>query len=204
MIRSVTGIVLISMICTLVIPACGPHRNDQKEKAVAANEAKFKKRNPDVVSATLERDARFAVDAIASGLMEIKWSELAQKNGSEPRVKAFGNSMAAAQQTANNELRRMAASKQITLPDTAVAGARYQQLKSLTGDRFDKDYIKTMIRSQRQNIEVFNRYISAGKDSDLLRWAILKLPALKQHLGYARGVDSILERQRINGVPSLP
>src|SRR5690242_3779496 len=58
----------------------------------------------------------FANDAGAGGMMEVELGQLAEKNGSSPAVKNFGKMMVTDHSKLNDELKDLAAKKNITLP----------------------------------------------------------------------------------------
>lgn len=177
--------------------SCNSRPANEREAASDSNAARFKQKNPDVVAATLERDARFAVDAAGSGMAEAELGTTAVDKASEKLVKQLGDSMAHAYSAANGVLKRIAAQKNISIPAVPGDEKVLRELQVLKGTAFDDRYLQQVKKMHGKDIELFKRYISAGKDSDLLRWAILRLPVLEQQLEYIKTIDStVIQRRR--------
>ena len=130
-----------------------------------------------------ERDKKFAVEAAEGGLMEVKLGELAQVNGLSEAVKNLGSQMAADHSKANNELRSLASTKNITLPTTlSEKGMRaYDKLSKKQGKDFDKAYTKCMVKDHKKDICEFKKEAKKGSDSDLKSWASNTVSTLEHH-----------------------
>jgi putative membrane protein len=85
---------------------------------------------------------------------------------------------------ANDKLQVLAASKSISLPTSASIGemATKAKLDVLSGDTFDKSYIKSQIKDHRGAIALFNKEIASGQDPDAKAFASATLPTLRMHL----------------------
>jgi len=66
-------------------------------------------------------DRKFVMSAAQGGLAEVQLGQLAAKNGSADTVKQFGQRMVDDHSKANDELKSLASSKQVTLPDSMDA-----------------------------------------------------------------------------------
>lgn len=176
--------------------SCNPRPAGEQNAASDSNAARFKKQSDHTVAATLERDARFAVDAAGSGMTEAELGITAVDKASEKLVQQLGDSMAHEYATANAALKGIAAKKNISIPAAPADGNLLHELRGIKGTAFDDRYLQQVKKMHGSDIELFKRYISAGKDSDLLRWAILRLPVLEQHLEYIKTVDSMVMQQR--------
>jgi putative membrane protein len=88
---------------------------------------------------------------------------------------------------ANEQLKKIAAKKDIKLP-TALEGkqkATYDKLIKLRGDEFDREYMSTMVSDHKEDIEKFQKQADNGKDPDMKKFATDQLPILKKHLELA-------------------
>lgn len=88
----------------------------------------------------------------------------------------------------NEELKALAAKKQIKIP-TALSSAAKQQYDSLAamqGEKFDMLYMNMMIASHEETVGLFQTESNKGQDKELKSWADAKIPALKQHLEQAK------------------
>jgi putative membrane protein len=56
------------------------------------------------------------------------------------------------------------------------------KLEILSGDTFDKSYIKGMIKDHEEDITVFKKEAASGQDPDAKAYAAATLPTLRAHL----------------------
>jgi putative membrane protein len=62
------------------------------------------------------------------------------------------------------------------------------KLNLLSGDSFDKSYIKGMIASHKDDIKEFQKEASEGKDAEAKAFASATLPTLQMHLEKIRAI----------------
>jgi putative membrane protein len=129
-------------------------------------------------------DAAFYKDAAQGGLAEVAAGRLAQDKGNSQPVKDFGAMMVKDHSAANEKLQSLAASKSITLPTRSSVGqmAAKTKLDVLSGDTFDKSYVKGQVSAHRQTIALFRKEISSGQDADAKAFAAETLPTVRAHL----------------------
>src|SRR5690348_1621236 len=93
-------------------------------------------------------DKTFMNRAAEGGVAEVKLGQLAQQKASNPAVKDFGQRMATDHQKADDQLKSLASSKNVTLPDSMSAKDQvlYNRLSKLSGDQFDREYMRAMVQ----------------------------------------------------------
>ena len=128
-------------------------------------------------------DASFMKSAAEGGMSEVELGQLAQQKASNPAVKDFGAMMVKDHTAANEKLKALAASEQVTLPDSPslMQKASKTKLNMLSGDSFDKSYVKGMIDDHKNDIKEFQNEISEGKDPQARAFASATLPTLQMH-----------------------
>lgn len=129
-------------------------------------------------------DSSFMKNAAEGGMSEVELGQLAQQKGTNPAVKDFGAMMVKDHSAANEKLKSLAASKQVSLPDSpsVMQKATKTKLNMLSGDTFDKSYVKGMIEDHKTDIKEFQKEASEGKDPDAKAFAVATLPTLQAHL----------------------
>ena len=139
---------------------------------------------PMVAFAQSNPDASFYKHAAEGGLAEVELGNLAQQKSQNPSVKDFGAMMVKDHSAANDKLKSVAASKNVTLPTNPSVGqmATKTKLEVLSGDTFDKSYIKGMIKDHQEDIAEFNKEAQSGRDPDAKAYARTTLPTLQAHL----------------------
>jgi len=135
-------------------------------------------------------DASFFKDAAAGGMSEVELGQLAQEKASNPAVKAFGAMMVKDHGAADDKLKSLAMSEQVALPDgpTMMQKATKTKLDLMSGESFDKSYIKGMIDDHKADIKDFEKEASDGKDPQAKAFAAATLPILKHHLHRAEAI----------------
>ena len=135
-------------------------------------------------------DQRFMKDAAQGGMAEVELGELAMQNGSSDDVKKFGQRMVDDHSKANDKLKELASSKGITLPQepNAKQKATKNQLSKLSGEQFDKAYMKDMLKDHKQDIAEFQSESNTGHDPDVKNFATETLPTLRDHLKDAQSI----------------
>src|ERR1700722_3294766 len=129
-------------------------------------------------------DGSFYKHAAEGGIAEVDAGRLAQDKGNSQQVKDFGAMMVKDHSAANEKLQALASSKGITLPTSASVGqmATKAKLDVLSGDAFDKSYVKGQISAHRDTIALFRKEISSGQDADAKAFATATLPTVRSHL----------------------
>jgi putative membrane protein len=136
------------------------------------------------VGADSNPDASFYKKAAEGGIAEVDAGNLAQQKANKQALKDFGAMMVKDHSAVNEKLQALAASKNISLPTSASVGdmATKAKLDVLTGDTFDRSYIKSQIKDHRGAIALFKKESSSGQDPDAKAFAIAALPTLRMHL----------------------
>jgi putative membrane protein len=131
-----------------------------------------------------KKDEKFAMAAAKGGLLEVKLGELAQSNGSSQEIKLLGQMMQEDHSKANAELKTLALSKGILLPNSLdpEGQKKYDELAKMKGEEFDKAYSKFMVKDHKKDIKMFKKEANSGSDSQMKEWASKTLPKLEHHL----------------------
>ncbi len=144
------------------------------------------------------RDIKFAKCAADDGLMEVQLGKLALTKAYASEVKMHAQHMIDDHGKANEELKALAAKKNIMLPTAPSEKKmrRTQKLNKLQGDEFDKRYSKCMVRAHKKAICKFRKEAKRGKDAELKAWANEKLPTLQSHLGMWKETCKLFSKKK--------
>lgn len=160
---------------------------DSVENAKEQNEAN---------KAVPEDDSKFMVKAASGGMMEVELGQAAQQKAQSQRVKDFGAMMVRDHTQANNELKALAANKNVSLP--AALGDDHQkhvnELNEKTGADFDKAYMSMMVDDHKKDISEFEDAANKGNDADIKAFAAKTLPVLRTHLDSAQAVHDGIKK----------
>jgi putative membrane protein len=135
-------------------------------------------------------DSAFFKHAAEGGIAEVEAGQLAQDKGNTQAVKDFGAMMVKDHSAANDKLKGIAAGENITLPTSSSASqmASKAKLEVLTGDTFDKSYIKGQVKAHEHTVALFKKEIASGTDAQAKAFATETLPTVRAHLKKIRQI----------------
>jgi putative membrane protein len=165
------------LIMGLVLFSC--NNNTEKQDTVDSAKAVNKEVKP------VQSDAsNFAVEAANGGMMEVELGKIAQEKAINPRVKAFGEMMVNDHTEAGNNLKQIATTLNIALPDSVSNDTRKEidKMKMKKGRDFDKAYISMMVDDHKKDIAEFRKCADNCSDSTIKSFAANTLPVLVKHL----------------------
>jgi putative membrane protein len=140
------------------------------------------------VSSSGSEDIEFVLDAAKGGMAEVEFGKLAAERAQNAEVKKFAERMVNDHSKAGNELKSLAQSKGIRLPEEIEAKDRalLNRLSKLNGAAFDRAYMQAMVSDHVKDVSEFSKTSKSAKDEDVRSWATKTLPALQEHLRMAR------------------
>jgi putative membrane protein len=144
---------------------------------------------PLALAANPEADA-FMQKAIEGNLAEIQVGQLAQQKGATQGVRHFGTVLQQDHSTANQQAMSAASSMGVTAPSQPgpKEQAEYQHLAALSGSRFDKAFVKAMVKDHKKDIAVYKKEARAS-NSPAATYAQQSLPVLHKHLQLAESLE---------------
>ncbi len=152
-------------------------------------------------SGHMAADHKFAMEAAMGGMMEVELGKLAASKGASDEVRQFGQKMVDDHSKANEELMQLASGKGMTLPAAPDAKhqAEMQKLSALSGEKFDKEYVKMMVKDHKKTVATFEKEAGGGMDAELKAWAASTLPTLREHLQMIQRInDKMMMRKSGN------
>ena len=136
--------------------------------------------------------APFVGTAAMDGLAEVEHGRLATQNASSPDVKQFAQRMVDDHSKAGEELKALAAQKEVTLATKMddQHRAMHDKLAKLKAAAFDKAYMGHMVTAHLQAVALFQQEAKGGQDPDVKAWAAKTLPTLQEHLKMASSINA--------------
>jgi putative membrane protein len=135
-------------------------------------------------------DKKFIREAAEGGMAEVELGRLATEKASNEDVKKFGERMVNDHSKANDELKQIASSKGVDLPNDLSAKDKMlkERLSKLSGDSFDKAYMQNMVKDHRKDVAEFTKESRSASDPEVKQFAGKTLPTLKEHLQKAESI----------------
>jgi putative membrane protein len=144
------------------------------------------------------QDQKFLMETAEAGMAEVQLAQLAQQKATSNEVKEFAKQLEQDHSKANEELKTLAQQKNINLP--SEAGAKHQnqisKFNNLSGDKFDKEYVKAMVSEHKKKVKEFQKQSDRSMDSNVKEFAAKTLPTLQTHLQKAEELQTTSTRAR--------
>lgn len=191
-----------AMVSALALAACGSNTERKTDNAVDAAQNAIEN-TAEATGNVLENAGQalmptpapqeFVNRAARSDAFEIAAAQLAAKNASSAAVKDFARMMADAhnQSTAAIKKAAAAATPAVT-PDATLTSDQQEdlaELRALTGERFDKEYIDGQVDAHEDALDLMKKYAADGEAAPLKNAARDLVPVIEKHLARARELD---------------
>lgn len=187
-------VILTMALAVWLFQACNNAGKDSTDTADSINTEK----DTSVAGAgiaVVADDAAFAVEAANGGMSEVELGKLAQLKATNAKVKEFAEMMVMDHSKANEELKALAKTKNITLPDSvnSESKAMVKKLTEKTGADFDKAYVSDMVDDHKKDVAKFEDASKNLKDAELKAFVDKTLPVLKGHLAKITAINDGLK-----------
>ena len=189
---------LISLLfvgCICVFSACNSSssKSDTVDSAKDVNDSMMSNdtSNMNPAAPVTEDDANWAVEVANAGMTEVELSKAAQDKATSQRLKDFANMMVTDHGKANDDLKQLAATKNITLPASLSdkSQKKLDDLNKKTGKDFDKAYTDDMLSDHKDAVDKFQKASNNLKDADLKSFAEKTLPTIQMHLDSIKAIS---------------
>ena len=118
--------------------------------------------------------------AARGGMMEVAMGRMAEQKGQSDDIKSFGKRMVTDHGKANDELKKIAAQKNVKLPakEPTVSWSS------------DKAYIDMMVKDHEKDLAEFKEEANSGNDPDVKKFAEDTAKVVEEHLDLAKQTQS--------------
>lgn len=182
--RFTSALALSAIVCAASVPVARAVTDQTTGRDTTAKSAVPAESSP----------TSFLKQAAATGIGEIELGKLAAQRGSSERVKAYGSKMVTDHTRMNEEVKTLAARKNIELPTTIDDKHQQerQKLAELSGTDFDRAYMAEMTSGHEKVVERFEAASKTSTDDDVKALAARSLPVLEGHLAEAEQIQGTL------------
>jgi len=135
-------------------------------------------------------DRQFVDQAAQGGMAEVELGRLAEQKGATAEVRDFGKRMVTDHTKINDQLKQLATKEDVTLPQQLNAKDKMtkESLSKLSGEQFDKAYMKDMVKDHTADIQDFRKESTAAASPAVKNFASETLPTLESHLKEAKSI----------------
>jgi putative membrane protein len=168
-------------------------KESNRDKADSSNDMPV---NNDTVATSMafeKTDADFSVEAANDNMIAIQLGGLAKTKAVKESVKSFASMMITDHTKIKDNLQKIAASKNISLPQELSNEAQkdINKLSKKDGIDFDRTYINMMLADHKNEVNKFEKAAKNCKDPDLKNFIEQSLPLLRKHLDSAKAMDKL-------------
>jgi len=201
--KSLRTLIISAGVCLFASCGSGSGSQDSTDSAKAINDSTINTMNDSsntmapggdtthYSSTPLEKaDGHFVVNAADGGMTEVAASQLAQSSATDQRIKDFANMMVNDHTKAGDQLKKLAAAKNLVVPAT-ISDKNQKNIDDLskkTGTDFDKAYVNMMLKDHKKVVDMFKKEGDDAKDPDLKSWVNSTLPTLQMHLDSIKAI----------------
>ncbi len=131
-------------------------------------------------------DKEFVRKAAEGGMAEVQMGQMAKDHGNSAYVKNFGEKLVTDHTKANDELKSTVGSN-FNWPTELNKQDKDEmdRLSKLTGDQFDRAFMKHEVADHKKDIAEFQKEANSGSDPNVKAFAAKTLPTLQEHLRIA-------------------
>jgi putative membrane protein len=179
---------ILLMFFAIVLFACNSNRTDTEKTTEQKNENKGV--NDDV--------SKFVTEVASASMAEVQLGQMAANKAENNEVKTFGQEMVTDHSKANDELKSLASSKNISIPPALTDDdqKKVNKLQDKAGKDFDEDYMDMMVDDHEKVVDKFKDASTNLSDADVKAWASKTLPTLQHHLDMARQIKDNLKNNK--------
>ena len=138
-----------------------------------------------------QEDADWSAKIANANMTEIELSKVAQDKATSDRLKNFASMMVTDHTKAGDQLKQLAATKNITLPanlDSKSQKKLDDLNKKAAGKDFDKAYTNDMLNDHKDAVDAFEKGSKDLKDADLKNFATQTLSTIQMHRDSIRAI----------------
>ncbi len=171
---------------TLFFFSCGSSEKDSVKQAQEQNQN----------SAIDEAISEFLTEAADARMIGIEQGKLAKQKASSASIRQYGERMISDQTKLLHEIRVLAASKNIVLPN-ALSNKKADGLEDLSdeqGKDFDDKFLKMVRIDHKRDVDAFEDAVDF-KDKDVKQFATNYLPLVESHLAKLEEIENVLENE---------
>jgi putative membrane protein len=171
----------ISIYSLLFFSQCSPSDKDSVKQA----------HNQNLNSAIDEDISNYMTQAADARMMSIEEGKLAKTKGSTQAVRSYGEQLMTLNTTMLHDIKVLAASKNITLPNflSNKNAKLLEDLREKDGEHFDLAFLKLMRKSHKRDIAAFDD-ATDYKDQDVQKFAANRISALRTQLESVENLEA--------------
>jgi putative membrane protein len=146
-------------------------------------------------------DKKFVEEALKGGMAEVQLGQLAAQKGNSEDVKQFGQKMVDDHTKLGDQMKTVASQIGVTPPMAISAKDRalMTKLQGMSGEEFDRTYIRAMVKDHEMDNQEFKKEEADGKSSVVKNAATQGDQVIEQHLDM---IKQIAKKHNVSTAPA--
>jgi putative membrane protein len=200
-------------LCTVVALSASPLRADDDKQKDQGSPGRDSTTATGHSSQFSNADEKWVRESAQSGQMEVHMGKIGLQKSQNSQVKQFSQRLIDDHSKANAELKQIASSKGLMLPEapdqisrttedtdrTRVREkedalgehrAHLKKLQSYSATEFDREFAKMAVKHHEKDVKEFEKASEKADDPALRAFAAKTLPTLREHLQHAKTLES--------------
>jgi len=130
------------------------------------------------------QDRRFVMQALESGIAEVREVQLAERQAASPDVRRAADHLQSEHTFANAELERIASNHGVVAPKEATEDrrAQFSRLRGLSGANFDKEFLRSQVSAHSRALQLYQRAQLESTSRTVKMFVTAMLPKLRNNL----------------------
>jgi putative membrane protein len=194
----------LSLAAALLLGAAGCNSSpDAVQEAQKTNEAKIDSTTQGAgqnaaVRDDKEYDSEFMTKAASGGMLEVELGKVVAQRATTPAAKQFAQQMVTDHTKANNELKALAAKKNLTLPASLGDDQKkvYDEVLTEKGAKLDQKYVSEMVDDHEEDVKEFQEASTKAGDPAVKAFAAKTLPVLQMHLAMIKKIQVAMDAKK--------
>lgn len=126
--------------------------------------------------------------------MEVELGKLVAARATRDDARRFAQTMVQDHTREMDELRQLAAKKNMTLDFTPDKEKRkkIEEIRQKSGSSLDTDYVEWMVKDHTEDVDSVKKQAESGTDVDVKAFAAKSLPMMQHHLEMVRQIKNAL------------
>jgi putative membrane protein len=181
----------------LGVASCNSSSDDSVKEAQQTNEAKIDSTTQDTGQGAAVRDdkaydSEFMTKAASGGMLEVELGKVVAQRATTAEAKQFAQQMVTDHTKANNELKALAAKKDIELPASLGDDQKkvYDEVLTEKGAKLDQKYVSAMVDDHEEDVKEFQEASTKAGDPEVKALAAKTLPMLQMHLTMIKKIQA--------------
>lgn len=129
-------------------------------------------------------DKHFVSDALEGGMAEVQMGKLAEQKGASTDVRKFGQKMVEDHTRLGDQMKQVAGQVGVSVPNSPslMEQMEIKKLRGLSGNDFDQEYIKDMVKDHQDDLKDFKKEADSGTSPLVKNAASKGADVISQHL----------------------